>query len=164
MTRIPSGQLQERDGHMTSPDNTSQEIALPNQRLSGSKVRPSTNWDLNNEDPTLDRQVDYFQSRCSNADHGRSRPDRSALDLTADDPTASSLVLRGHNSAITGVAISVTENWATTAGITSVRLGDLDLDRTIRPARRYAELTPGERELYEMESESPKQAATSSPN
>lgn len=75
-------------------------------------------------------------------------------DLSEENPTQSQLVLRGHSATVYSVAFSPDGQWIVTAGGDRiVRLWDRDIDRAIQRARQLTgrELTPDERERYELE-------------
>jgi WD40 repeat protein len=74
-------------------------------------------------------------------------------DLTARDPTVTSVVLRGHPARLTNVAFSPGGRWIVTASGGAVRLWPTSLDEMMELGRKAAgrELTGVERKQYLLE-------------
>lgn len=72
-------------------------------------------------------------------------------DLSAENPLDTTLVLRGHESAVTSVAVSSDNRWVLTGSTdNTARLWDMDIERLMARARKLVgrELTDKERERY----------------
>ena len=78
----------------------------------------------------------------------------TVFDLTAADPGATALILRGHEGGVRSVGFSGDGRWAITSGERdqTVRLWDLDINSLIANAKRLAGrgLTETEKQTFSL--------------